>query len=137
MHCDTESEIDDFLNRFEAGVISKQEWTHRAHLAAAAAYVWRDPETALPQMRFGILFLNRCHGTLNSATSGYHETLTVFWVEIVRAFCRARNTSARLDVINEMVDALPATLFRDFYTFGVVKSREARERWVEPGLKKL
>jgi hypothetical protein len=137
MRFQAEAEIDDFLVRFEAGTIPKSEWTHQAHLAAAAAYVWRDAEAALPLMRFGILFLNRCHGTPNTATSGYHETLTVFWIETVRAFCRTRAESTRLAVINEMLETLPAGLFRDFYGFDVVKSKEARERWIAPDKRAL
>jgi hypothetical protein len=137
MRFHAEREIDEFLERFEAGTISKPEWTHQAHLAAAAIYVWRDAETALPHMRFGILFLNRCHGTVNSATSGYHETLTVFWMEIVREFCRERRNSSRLTAINELMEVLPAGLFREYYSFDVVKSRQARERWMNPDLKQV
>ena len=137
MRFDSEAEIDDLQARFEAGSIPKSEWTHSAHLAAAGVYVWHDADAALPRMRFGILFLNRCHGTPNSATSGYHETLTVFWIETVRAFCRTRAGSAPLAVINEMLGTLPAGLFREFYEFDVVKSKEARERWIAPDKRPL
>jgi hypothetical protein len=137
MKFQTEREIDDFLAAFEAGTIPKQEWTHGAHVAVAGAYVWHDPDSALPQIRLGILFLNRCHQTCNSTDSGYHETLTVFWVSVVKAFCKRRRSEGRLAVINEMTEMLPAGLFRQFYGFDVVKSRRARERWVEPDLQAL
>lgn len=137
MKFQTEEEIEDFLAAFEAGTIPKPEWTHQAHVAVAGAYVWRDPDSALPQVRLGILFLNRCHQTRNSADSGYHETLTVFWVSVVKAFCMSRRSAGRLTVINEMMETLPAGLFKQFYGFDVVKSRRARERWVEPDLHAL
>jgi hypothetical protein len=137
MRFNSETEIDDFLARFEAGTLPKAEWTHPAHLAVAGAYVWRDPDTALPQIRLGILLLNRHQGTVNSATSGYHETLTVFWVEMVRAFCRRHKTTPRLAVINEMLETLPAGLFREFYRFDIVQSKEARERWIAPDRRSL
>jgi hypothetical protein len=137
MRFNTEAEIDAFMARFEAGTIPKGEWMHRAHLAAAGAYVWRAPNEALTLMRFGILNLNRCHGTKNSASSGYHETLTVFWIEIVRGFCENRKASDRLAVINEMLALLSAALFREYYGFDVTKSHIARGRWVQPDLKKL
>ena len=137
MKFQTEEEIDDFLAAFEAGRIPKPEWTHQAHVAVAGAYVWRDPDSALPQVRLGILFLNRRHETRNSADSGYHETLTIFWVSVVKAFCMSRRSDGRLAVINEMMETLPAGLFKQFYGFDVVKSRRARERWVEPDLQVL
>ena len=133
----SEEEIDQFLAAFEAGTIPKEEWTHKAHVAMAGAYVWRDPGAALTQIRFGILLLNRHHDTRNTPDSGYHETLTVFWVSIVKAFCKNRQADGRLAVINEMLETLPAGLFRNFYGFDVVKSRRARERWVEPDLQAL
>jgi hypothetical protein len=137
MKFNTEAEIDGFLTAFEAGTLPKNEWTHQAHLAIAGVYVWRDPELALPQLRFGILFLNRCHQTPNNATSGYHETLTVFWVAIVSAFCQNRKASGRLAAINAMMETLPAGLFKEFYGFDVLKSRRARARWMEPDLRPL
>jgi len=35
------------------------------------------------------------------------------------------------------METLPAGLFKQFYGFDVVKSRRARERWVEPDLQVL
>lgn len=137
MKFQTEEEIDQFLAAFEAGTIPKAEWTHKAHVAVAGAYVWRDPDSALVQLRFGILLLNRCHQTRNTTDFGYHETLTVFWVSIVREFCKRRRTVGRLEVINEMMETLPAGLFKQFYGFDVIKSRRARERWVEPDIQVL
>jgi len=137
MRFETEAELDRLLAAFEAGTIQKPAWTHQAHVAVAGAYVWRDPDAALPQLRLGILLLNRRHGTPNSINSGYHETLTVFWVSVIREFCKSRRLDGRLAVINAMVDALPADLFKQFYGFDVVQSRQARERWVEPDLRVL
>jgi hypothetical protein len=137
MKFQAEEDIDSFLAACEAGTIPKHEWTHQAHLAMAGAYVWSDPDSALARVRFGILFLNRCHQTRNSADSGYHETLTVFWVVVVKAFCKRRAADTRLRAINEMLATLPADLFRQFYGFDVVTSRRARERWVEPDLQAL
>ncbi len=137
MRFQTEEEIDQLLSAFEAGTLPKAEWTHKAHLAIAGAYVWHNPDSALLQVRFGILLLNRYHHTHNSIDSGYHETLTVFWVSVVREFCKSRKTSKRLKVINEMIEALPAGMFKQFYGFDVVKSRKARERWVPPDIQGL
>jgi len=134
---ETEAEIDEFLAAFEACTIPAKEWTHQAHVAMAGAYVWSDPDSALSHVRLGILLLNRYHQTRNTLDSGYHETLTVFWVRVIKEFCQKRRELGRLSVINEMMEALPSGLFRNFYGFDVVKSRRARERWVEPDLQAL
>jgi hypothetical protein len=134
MRFDTEEQIDLFLAAFEAGTIPKEQWTHKAHLAVAGTYVWSDPDSALVNIRPGILFLNRCHNTPNTADSGYHETLTVFWVTVIRAFCKERRAGSRLDALNELMETYPTGYFRQFYGFDVVKSRKARERWVPPDL---
>ena len=137
MKFQSDEEIDHFLAAFETGTIPKQEWTHKAHVAVAGAYVWTDPDGALPLLRYGILSLNRRHQTRNTIDSGYHETLTVFWVSIIRDFCKEKRSAGRLNAINEMLDRLPAGLFKEFYGFDVVKSQKARERWVAPDLQPL
>ena len=138
MKFQTEQEIDEFLESLEAGTIPKEAWTHQAHLAIAGVYVWREiadaDGAALPRLRFGILSLNRRHGTRDTIESGYHETLTVFWVSIVRDFCSRNQSMSRLQAINEMMETLPSSLFKQFYSFDVVKSPLARERWVGPDL---
>ena len=133
----SEEQLETFLQAFPAGAIPKPEWTHRAHLAAAGLCVWRDPVAALETMRAGILRLNEQHGTANTATSGYHETLTVFWVAIVQDFCTTRLRQPRHIVINQLMDAFPSGLFRDYYSFDVVNSGEARRRWLPPDLRPL
>ena len=51
-------------------------------------------EEATSRIREGIQHYNRSVGTINSDHSGYHETLTVFWMAIVKA--RLRDLADRL-----------------------------------------
>jgi len=48
----------------------------------------------------------------NTPDSGYLEALTVFWVCIVKAFCKGRQADRRLAAINEMMETLRAGMFR-------------------------
>jgi hypothetical protein len=137
MHFDSEQQIDELWAAFAARTLPKSAWTHQAHLAIAGILVWSDPASALDRARAGILALNEAHGTVNSDTSGYHETLTVFWIRVVTSFCAARQEQTRLVVINEMVAQLPRDLFKQHYSFDVVQSQEARKRWIEPDVKPL
>jgi hypothetical protein len=75
----TEIEIDDFLAAFESGPLPKMRWTHAAHLLTGACYVHRlGQSSAINHMRACVRRYNEAVGGKNTATSGYHETITVF-----------------------------------------------------------
>ena len=77
----TEIELQDLAARFESATIPKAEWTHAAHLSVGLWHVDRyGPEEALARLRAGIRRLNDAHGTVNSTTGGYHETITRAYV---------------------------------------------------------
>ena len=88
------------LQQFESAILPKSAWTHEAHLRVAFAMlsVYSHDE-ALCRMRAGIIGLNRAHGTPNTSDSGYHETLTQFWVTVIHFYLQAGKnpTSASLD----------------------------------------
>ncbi len=134
MHFASEQQIDDLWAAFTSGTLPKLEWTHQAHVAIAGILVWRDPETAIAQARQRITSLNEHQGTVNSATNGYHETITVFWIRVVQAFCAPRRGQTRLAVINELVEKFPRDFFKQYYSYDVVKSEEARRVWIAPDL---
>lgn len=116
--------MNDFIARFEAGTLTKEEWTHAAHLRMAHWYVWNFPsEEAGLRIRNGIRHLNECLGGQNTEDSGFHETLTEFWIREVRKMGR-ENLDAVL--------ALPANLWRRDYTTDLPKDRFARREYLKP-----
>jgi len=129
-------DLDEFLTEFEVGSLSKREWTHAAHLGVATCYLlsYSDDET-LNLLRRRIRFLNDCHGTLNSKDSGYHETLTRFWLLVLRSFLNAlpRGTP-RVRAVEQVIVAFAErkNLYEIYYTFDVAKSQAARESWIPP-----
>jgi hypothetical protein len=138
MEFESEVEVDRFLARFEAGEIPAVEWTHAAHVAMAAAYVLRyGPEEAFFRIRAGIHHLNWHHGTITTADRGYHETLTLFWTKVLEGFHSEHVELDRVALLNLAVATLPGGLFRQYYGFDVVKSRQARMTWMEPDLRAL
>ena len=83
-HVATPEALETFLARFETGTLPKSEWTHGAHVAAAASYLHGSNfEAVLPLMRARIRFFNEAVGGENTDTSGYHETLTCFWLLVI------------------------------------------------------
>ena len=69
--------------------LPKAEWTHDAHVRAAIALVRRvGDDRALRLLGRLIPRLNRSHGTPNTDTSGYHATITAYYVRAV-ALCIA------------------------------------------------
>ena len=128
-----------FLDAFERGAWPKSAWTHAAHVTVAACYALAYPlDDATSRIRQGIQHYNRSVGTINSDHSGYHETLTVFWMAIVKAqLAQVPAETPRLETVRAVVEQLGARrdLFKDYYGFDVVKSVEARRSWVAPDLK--
>jgi hypothetical protein len=138
MRFESEDEVDAFLTRFEAGEISAADWTHAAHVAMAAAYVMRyGPEEAFLRIRAGIHHLNWHHGTITTADRGYHETLTLFWTKVLEGFQREHAALDRATLMNLAMATLPGGLFKQYYGFDVVKSRQARMTWMDPDLRTL
>jgi len=138
---DSEEALSQFLDCFERGTWPKPEWTHAAHIAVAGCYlIGYSDEEAADLARSGIQHYNQCVGTINSDHSGYHETLTLFWLALVRARLRQLEAgTARIDTVRMLVAefALQRDLFREYYTFDVVRSVEARRSWVPSDAKPL
>ena len=131
----TEFEIDEFLAAFEAGTLPKERWTHGAHLLAGACYVHQlGQAAAIDHMRTCVRRYNEAVGGKNTATSGYHETITVFWIKVLDALLLNVQPIARADFAALAVERFKPQrdLFRRFYDFDVIASTEARAAWIPP-----
>ena len=133
--------VDDLAARFVACTLPHAEWTHAAHLTVGTWHVRRfGPAEALNRLRVGIRRLNDSHGTLNTADSGYHETITVAYVHLLAEFVsRFADDVPTGDVVEQLLagpladrDALLA-----FFSRGALFSPEARAGRVEPDLAPL
>ena len=135
------SSLDDLAARFSSRAIAKAEWTHLAHLRVGAWHVHHfGPEGALGRLRAGIRALNDSHGTSNTDSSGYHETITVAYVRLIDAFLSAFGADLALeDRVRVLLDgplADRAVLLR-FWSKEVLLSPRARRDWVPPDIAPL
>jgi hypothetical protein len=137
----TRDEFADLLWRFRKRTLPKASWTHAAHLAVGLWHVRRyGPERALPLLRARIRLLNDAHGTPNSDTQGYHETVTKAYAELIAALLGtlAPGTPV-IDCIHSLlaspVSAKDALL--TYYSRERLMSVEARRQWVEPDRRPL
>lgn len=129
--------LDQFVQQWEDGTLPKSAWTHGAHVAVTAYYAFDCRSDELfPLMKRGITNFNTCVGTVNGPDSGYHETLTRFWSEMIAAFVSERRDVSRLETVRAAVMRFgqDRDLHQLYFSFDVVRSRRARQEWVPPDL---
>ncbi|MCD9187934.1 MAG: hypothetical protein LUM44_16045 [Pyrinomonadaceae bacterium] len=133
----TDKEIESVIRKFEDCSLPKAEWTHAAHLTVGLYYCFHNPfGIAKNVMTDGIYRLNDAHGTPNTETSGYHETLTVFWMKMLASFAETNKDEKNLRLLtNKMLGFYDdARLPFKYYTRERLFSVEARFNYIEPDL---
>ena len=136
MNFDTEESLDRFIAAFEDGTWPIANWKHGHHLVMATCYVFaHGRDEALARARVNIRKYNEAQGGKNTEDSGYHETLTVFWIDVVTRAIPSEKS--RVEAVRSVVSALAPQrdLWREYYSFDVVKSREARAAYIPPDLR--
>jgi hypothetical protein len=80
--------------RFATQQLTKQEWTHEAHLLVAAWFIHNYPPIeAGVRIRVGIRELNLALGGKNTPTSGFNEEITEYWIRRIRAHLEEHGAS--------------------------------------------
>lgn len=97
------------VEAFKNATLPRAEWTHEMHLIAGMYFYINFGKNALPEMRRYIRAYNDVQGNGNNGT-GYHKTLTVFWLWAVRAFCIEHAITSITD------DTLDALIFSEHLT---------------------
>ena len=136
----TSAEVLRLVREFEACTLPRAEWTHGAHLVVALCYLVRHEEAeATKLIRDRIQRYNKACGVETTKTSGYHETITLFYVRIIRRFLSAANPDCTLVALaNSLTDACgDKNLPLEYYSRERLMSWEARTGWLEPDIKAL
>ena len=133
-------EVEKLVREFESCRLTRAEWTHRAHLTVALWYLVRyTDKDATRMIRRGIKRYNKACGIKTTRTSGYHETITLFYIHVIGKYLRGANLDCTLAVLaNDLIDKCgDKNLPLAYYSRDRLMSWEARTRWIEPDLKPL
>src|SRR6516162_5684572 len=91
-------EILDLVRRFESCELNPADFRHYQHLTVALYYVQNFPDdVASEKMRDGIKKLAAAYGK-----DGYHETITLFWLVVVRRFAAANSKDSITELANRL-----------------------------------
>ena len=126
-----------FVAAWESGTLPKHEWSHAAHVAVGACYALRHGGAALDRTREGIRGYNAAVGTANTDSSGYHETLTRFWAEVLAAEVAGQEDEWQAAARAVARYGEDRDLHGLYYGFDVVRSVAARREWIAPDLTAL
>jgi len=134
-------DVERLVRAFQRRSLAYEKWTHQAHLVVGLWYLSRYgfPE-ATRRLRRGICRYNVACGIANTDSSGYHETITCFYLRAIRRFLDRRPSG---DALHTLANALsrnrlasPA-LPLEHYSRDRLFSLAARRGWLEPDLKPL
>jgi hypothetical protein len=131
---------EELVTAFLACTLPKEQWTHQAHMRVGLWHLWHhDAESALALLRERIRCYNVSCGGTNTDHSGYHETITRFYVCIIERFLLSADRSKGIDELAQELLAkygdrsLPLQYYSREQLFSVL----ARRQWVEPDLEPL
>ena len=136
----TSAEVEMLAHEFADCTLPRERWTHQAHLTVALWYLARHTRAEATRLiREGIKRYNRACGVRTTPTSGYHETLTLFWIRIVGGYLEraAGDSRSLVHLVNGLLSDHDTSLPLNYYSRERLMSGEARARWVEPDLKAL
>ena len=131
---------DHLVGEFLARTLPKSAWTHHAHLRVGLWHAIRySDDAALDLLRERISAYNVATGVANTAQSGYHDTITRFYVHVIRVFVRSADPNKPIDELAESLierwgdKNLPLRHYSPQRLFNA----EARRAWIEPDLAPL
>lgn len=124
------------VTQFEECTLPKEEWTHTAHFIMAFWYCIQYPlPRAVQKIRQGIQAYNVSVGGANTDTSGYHETITLFYTNLIAGYLVTAGVTALTDEtigIFLQQPFLEKNYVFEFYSNDVLLSKKARRHWVPP-----
>jgi hypothetical protein len=136
----SESRTERTVAAFLACTLPRAEWTHHAHLRVGTWHVVKyGAAAALPLLRERISRYNESVGTVNSDDSGYHETVTAFYVKAIAATIVDCGPAMNIDDLAAwVIERIGAKEYPlRYYSKERLFSADARRRWVTPDLQPL
>ncbi len=137
MHGSTVRNWHAVVEGFRTRRLMRDAWTHEAHLVVCLWHLLEqdDKAAALCVLRPGIILLNVAMGYENTHEHGYHETITVFWVERVWEFIQkqdSREFGVLADLLVKETRFFDRAFIHQYYPVGVYHSVLARGQYIPP-----
>jgi len=131
-----ESEIQAVVAGFESCSTDKTNFKHRDHLTVAVRYLATSTPDEAPERLRQSLFTFIDHHQVDRIK--YNETVTIFWLQMVRQVMKELPEQASLvDKCNHVLDKLGnADLVNQYYSKESLSSEVARKTFVQPDLKR-
>lgn len=132
------------VRRVTAGLLeaklARSEWTHEAHLAACLCLIAEYPAFVAERDLPGVIArYNVAVGGVNDDANGYHDTITHFYIQAVRAHLAETRTGSLVARTNGLLESERGQ--RDyplrFYSRALLFSPEARRAFMLPDLRAL
>jgi hypothetical protein len=135
----TSEEIERLVSAFESCTLPREEWNHRAHMTVGSWYLAKyEKAQAASLIRESIQKYNHTCGIIQTKDSGYHETITLFYVWFVSKYLGSASDGSLVERVNGLLSAYGnKNLPLEYYSKERLMSWEARAGWVEPDLKPL
>lgn len=133
-------EIKNIVRAFEDCTLPLSEWKHSAHLTVALWYLTDFYQhEAVNCLRDRIPIYNAAHGIKTTKDSGYHETITLFWLQIITWYLSANAGNNNIVLLtNKLIDSYGnPRLTLEYYSLEKLMSWEAHITWLEPDVKHL
>ena len=128
------------VSQFEECILPIEEWTHEMHLIMGMHIVLTYKKEALPEMKKRIWRYNEEKGKGNENT-GYHDTLTVFWLWAVKKFCDANHITTfdekGIDLLVFDETLAKRKLVEEYYHPAILMSPFARKHFEYADLKEM
>ncbi|RYU95166.1 hypothetical protein [Emticicia agri] len=138
----TQKEFEHIVDGFRSKTLPVSEWTHEAHLITGLWHVAElGYENALAEMQLNIPIYNESVGGKNTDYSGYHDTITVFWIWLLNEFWI--KYSADEQSFERVCNQFLRSKYSDranafiFYSKDYLFTKEARLGYVEPDIQPL
>ncbi|MEO6686539.1 MAG: hypothetical protein ABIN24_11265 [Dyadobacter sp.] len=135
------SAIKSLVDQFVSKTLPEEAWTHFAHLTVGLWFVSNHGlEEASALMPTYIAEYNKSLGKENTDFSGYHETITQFWIWVLDCYWKeVQKEKSLLNAANDLANnscGEPAN-FLKFYSRELIFSVEARKKFLKPDLRDL
>lgn len=129
---------EELWNQFLDARLSREDWTHRAHVRIGFLHVSKHPfAESLELIRTRIQQLNEAHGTPETPDRGYHETITYAFLRLI-AYAAQHESHINSDAFCEShPELLDRRVLLHYYSRDRIMSMQAKSAFVEPDVKLL